>query len=271
MSTRLNRLWNPESDAAPPSDVSGQSERGAARKINEDAFLTGEAGGAVLILAVADGIGGSAGGDRASALAVRSLRATMRENPPLPRSDAGTTLRKACTRAQAELRREAALDPARSDMGTTLTAALVAWPILTIAHAGDSRCYRFRDSRLQCLTRDHTWGRVLLERGVLDPKELLKSRWRHVLVNFVGAGRAEADPDIGRYELRANDAVLLCTDGLTEALPEETIAAALREEPSAGATCRRLMLAVRRAGGRDDATVVVARFPGRRNPRPLPP
>ncbi len=142
-------------------------------------------------------------------------------------------------------------------MGTTLPAALVSWPRLYLAHAGDSRCYRVRAGRAEQLTRDHTLAAQLAEAGVrADPD----SPYHHVLSNALGGGgHGEHRADVRRVELCRGDAVLVCSDGVSKYLGDDDIAAIVSASSAAQAVERLAAQALRR-GGSDDITAVVAHF-----------
>src|SRR5262249_5694817 len=127
-------------------------------------------------------------------------------------------------------------------------------------HAGDSRCYLLRGKRLEQITRDHTVAQQLVDQGVLPAEEVQGSRWSHVLWNCIGGGSHELNPDVYKVTLQIDDTLLLCTDGLTLDVPDARIVELLQQARSAEETCRRLIDAANAAGGRDNITVVVARF-----------
>lgn len=146
------------------------------------------------------------------------------------------------------------------EMGTTVTMAYIVWPKLYLTHAGDSRCYLLRNSRLQQLTTDHTFGQRLVNAGILEEERLASSHWNNVLWNFVGTQAAALQPEVCERELRIGDSILLCTDGLSKHVSEREITKILKEDLDAEPTCRKLIEAAIRSGGRDNVTVIVARF-----------
>jgi protein phosphatase len=145
-------------------------------------------------------------------------------------------------------------------MGTTLTMAYILWPRLYVVHAGDSRCYLLRGSRLEQITTDHTVAQQLVERGALSPQEAKESRWSSVLWNCIGGGSHDLSPDVYKATLHLGDTLLLCSDGLTRPVGDEEIRQALQQDGSAEAICRRLVDAANAKGGPDNITVAVARF-----------
>ncbi|HXG61884.1 MAG TPA: protein phosphatase 2C domain-containing protein [Planctomycetota bacterium] len=244
---------------AVPPDVAAFSRRGTGRPVNEDGYLALTAPAPVL--AVADGVGGRPGGARASDLVVRALRRHVEQRVPAG-AHPEAVFEGAIEWARRALARVARSCPELARMGTTLTAALARGRSLVVAHLGDSRCYRLRNSRLERLTRDHTLAEFFVERGILSPERASRSRWKHALIRVLNARGEEVRPDLLREEILAGDMLLLATDGLVEALGEGRIEEILQEARSAAEACGRFVREVETAAASDDATAVVARFPG---------
>jgi serine/threonine protein phosphatase PrpC len=133
-------------------------------------------------------------------------------------------------------------------MATTLTLGLIVWPRLYIAHVGDSRCYVFRRGELRRVTRDHTLGEQVGANG---------GAFKHVLVNAVGGSDTKLMVEIHRVMLEAGDAILFCTDGLTNEVSDADIGAQLTRGGGAQHVCETLVAAAKSAGGRDNITAVV--------------
>jgi protein phosphatase len=259
-------------------DCFGLTDPGRTRDANEDQFLVAalDVPGRVVqssipagelgflggrLLAVADGLGGHNGGERASALAVgaaaRHLVEALARPPEFadPEYAAETALREAMEVAGAEVEAAAAADPNLGGMGTTLTLGLVRWPRLHVAHAGDSRAYVLRDGQLWQLTRDHTYAELLAGQGRPVPPEAAR-----VLINCLGGGSPGVAPEVSTFPLSPGDTLLLCSDGLHGPVPGDAIAQVLRGAVTAEAAGRELVAAANAAGGPDNITVVVARF-----------
>jgi protein phosphatase len=213
---------------------------------------------------VADGIGGGPAGERASAMAVQSLHDFVRKSvaePDLLRAiDPGDLLRKGVLRCHEEILADVEAHPELFGMGTTMTAALLLWPRAWIVNAGDSRCYLLRESRLERLTLDHTLVQKMTDEGILTPETARQSRWRHALWNHLGKSSAPPNPEVVAAELRPGDALLLTTDGVTDPLIDEEIQALLRTPGSAKGLSGSILQAAENKGGRDDMTLVFARF-----------
>lgn len=240
-------------------DVHGATDPGSRRARNEDAFLVAADPGGYL-LALADGIGGHCGGEVASELAVRAVarhvRTGMREAPL--RRDTPEELRIAFGRAQTVVRAYAAGRPELARMGSTLTVCYVSWPMLHVAHVGDSRCYLLRRGRLRRLTTDHTIGWQLFEEGILTERDLERSPLGSVLWNAVGGADDALEPDVHSERIEPHDTLLLCSDGLTNEITDRDIEQILLRHGGAAQKSEQLVAAAKYAGGSDNITVVVA-------------
>jgi len=219
------------------------------------------------LFVVADGMGGHAGGEQASALAIDSVETFMLETFKwffqIKGKEEDRVLgefHSALGRAHARVLAEAAEHPELRGMGTTLTLAYSLNDVLFVAHVGDSRCYLYRNRVLYRLTSDHTLVEAMVRRGALTAEEAATHGWRHVITNAVGLGTPAVKVEVHKVHLEAGDAVLLCSDGLSEMLPEEEIACVLQTEAEPERCCRQLVARANEAGGRDNITVVVAHF-----------
>ena len=227
---------------------------GRARSGNEDSYFCGRT-----VFAVADGLGGHQGGEVASAAAVEPL-AALDGREFAGAGEAAEALAAAIREGNAAILERAAGDPGLWGMGTTVTAAALAGERhLQLAHVGDSRAYLLRDGSLEQLTSDHTVVGELVRRGRLTPEQAAIHPERSILTRAVGLDpRVPVDtPD--PVELRDGDQVLLCSDGLTEAVDDDRIAELLSAGADGEAACRSLIDAANGAGGPDNITVVLLR------------
>jgi protein phosphatase len=221
------------------------------------------------IFVVADGIGGSPAGEEASALAVRSiedflvntlkwfflLKGPEKENVVAEFQDA-------LRRADASIFREVAQHPELDGMGTTLTLAYSLGNNVFVANAGDSRCYLFRADELVQLTFDHTLAQDMFRKGMVPLSQLehLDRRIGHIVTNAIGGHTPGVRAEVHKATLEPGDVLLLATDGLTSYVPDERIADTLRTEPDPKLACERLVAQSLEQGGRDNVTVIVARY-----------
>ncbi|HUQ00710.1 MAG TPA: protein phosphatase 2C domain-containing protein [Aeromicrobium sp.] len=203
------------------------------------------------LIAVADGMGGAAAGDLASATALNVVRTLDRDMGDDPRADVLQVVRDANRR----LGEIAAADPSVEGMGTTLEAMLWTGEHFVTAHIGDSRAYRLRDGELTQLSHDHTFVQSLVDEGKLTPPEARVHPHRSLLLRVL-LGRADNEPDIGQVDGQAGDRYLLCSDGLTDMVDDATIGATLAMDDIDQAADRLIELALA-GGGLDNVTVVI--------------
>ncbi len=268
-------------------DVSALSHPGHVRTNNEDQFfvtkatrsletmLTSLPAGDVperadevnYLMVVADGMGGHASGEVASRLAISALVNLGLEIPDwifkVDEEHAPEIQRRARQVVQqvgSMLIQQGRQDSALSGMGSTLTAARSYGRDLLIIHVGDSRAYLLRGGRLQRLTRDHTYAQFLVDTGQLPASDSSLSRLRHILTNALGGSVEKVQVDVDLLCLEDGDRLLLCSDGLTDAVDDGAIAATLAEAAPSGETCQRLLQLALDGGGRDNITVIVAAF-----------
>jgi protein phosphatase len=269
-------------------DVAGLSHQGKVRVNNEDHFLIIRFGRFLESLdtnlppaalparadetgygmVVADGMGGHAGGEEASKLVISTLVNLVLSTPDwilrleeeqfFQEEIRRTTER--CGKLQAALTQQAQDDPNLRGFGTTLTYALSLGKDLLIAHVGDSRAYLLRQRRLQQLTRDHTVAQSLADCGIISQDEVATHHMRHMLVKHLGTESKDVQPDVEKVFLEDGDCLLLCTDGLHDLVPDDAIAQALGDSQPAAAVCQRLVDLALQAGGKDNVTVLVARY-----------
>jgi protein phosphatase len=145
-------------------------------------------------------------------------------------------------------------------MGTTLTICYTTGPELFVLHAGDSRAYLHRGGTLKRLTRDHTVSQELIDAGLAEPGSRQARATRHVLTNYLGGPSDELNVDVIQRRLADGDRLLLCTDGLTDLVPDAEIAQVLNAHPRPDDACSTLVDLALQRGGRDNVTVIVANY-----------
>lgn len=270
--------------------VGDLSDAGRSGKNNEDSYAIFEACQEESsdqvryhpVMVVADGIGGNAGGETASRLAIDSFVDLLqaRSNTPLPKR-----MVDALNEANTTIYAHSLANPTLQNMGTTLVAAALIDDKLYIVHAGDSRAYLIRNGRAQPLTIDHTWAQEAIEAGRLSPKEAREHPNRHVIKRFLGISeQVEADPLILDYNnkpldldqiyswskvewirTQPGDTILLCSDGLTDVVQDEEIGKVVARYPVKEAAQRLIDLA-NKAGGPDNITAVILQRKGAQTP-----
>jgi PPM family protein phosphatase len=218
-------------------------------------------------MVVADGMGGMAAGEVASRLAIRTLVNLALATPDwvLKSGEAESErvmqrMAERYRRVDAILREEAQTDPSLAGMGTTMTLACNLGADLILTHVGDSRAYLVRGGELHLLTHDHTLVQELVDRGVVHPEHAATHLFRHVLTRALGARKGETEAEVRRISLAHEDQLLLCTDGLTDMVDVRTIGDILRSAASANEACQKLVASALDNGGKDNVTVVLARY-----------
>ncbi|MCI0685036.1 MAG: protein phosphatase 2C domain-containing protein [Gemmataceae bacterium] len=216
---------------------------------------------------VADGMGGASAGEFASELAVLTLVSLVLDTPDWILSTeepmAERVLERMAERFQhidQVLHERGAIDSALAGMGTTMTLAASLGPRLVIAHVGDSRAYLLRGADLTRLTKDHTMAQHLVDRGVFERVDQVNQRLQHALDRCLGGRGGASTPDVEQMLLADGDQFLLCTDGLTNMVDDAGIARILVACGTARAASQALVDAALANGGRDNVTVVVARY-----------
>jgi protein phosphatase len=264
----------------------GLTDRGLVRATNEDHFLISELNKSMRIwqtslpeprtqtgddhghlFLVADGMGGHRGGERASALAIVAIEHFMlntfkwffggsKEDSQRALGQFQTALSEVDSRVVAEGHDH----PELAGMGTTVTMAFQLNSHLCVVHVGDSRAYLLRRGTLTQLTDDDTLTAQMVREGVLAPEDASQHRYRHVITNVVGGPDEGVRVQALSLALQDDDCLLLCSDGLTEMVSAEAIAALLKSEPDPKTAVTTLVARANDAGGKDNITVVLARF-----------
>jgi protein phosphatase len=225
------------------------SDPGLVRTNNED---SAHAGGR--LLAVADGVGGMPAGELASDIVIRALA-------PLAESQEGgddllRALRDVVEEANRQIREAGEADPATDGMGTTVTALVLAGDEFALLHVGDSRAYLLRDGELRQLTKDDTFVQSLVDQGVLTPEEARNHPQRSLITRAV-QGQHVA-PTTRMLAVQPGDRYLLCSDGLSDVVPAETIGQTLRSYADRRQCVEQLVKLALQAGAPDNVTAVLA-------------
>ena len=226
-----------------------RSDVGLLREGNEDSAYAGPR-----LLAVADGMGGHAAGEVASAVAI-SVLTDLDED--LPASELLNALAEAVTRANHILHDMVAADPSIGGMGTTLTAMLWSGTRVALCHIGDSRAYLLSGGELTQITHDHTLVQSLVDDGRISPDEAATHPQRSLLLRALD-GSNDVEPDLSLREAQVGDRYLLCSDGLSGVVSEPTLQRTLATVAEPDDAVRQLVDLAMKGGGPDNITCIVA-------------
>ncbi len=228
-----------------------RSDVGLLREGNEDSAYAGPR-----LLAIADGMGGHAAGEVASAVAISAIAPLDRQGLTSS-EDMLDALAAAVASARNTLHDMSASDPAVEGMGTTLTALLWAGAQVAVCHIGDSRAYLLRDGDLYQITRDHTLIQSLVDEGRLSPAAAANHPQRSLIMRAL-QGSTDADPDLAMHEALLGDRYLLCSDGLTDVVADESVHDVLSTVPDPDQAVNQLITLAIHNGGPDNITCIVA-------------
>jgi protein phosphatase len=253
--------------------VCGSSDIGNERSGNQDRFVIADlaaepatrsqatAGLSVqspgMLVVVCDGMGGRPAGDVAAEVAAATIAGQLAHAGAAVVGAPGPALESAVKVANRAILETVRAHPEDKGMGTTCTAAVFGPAHLSVAQVGDSRAYLLRHGRLSQLTRDQTMAAEMVDAGLLQPDEVPRFKYRHVLSQALGTD-GRLNPVITDLDLEEGDRVLLCSDGLHGPVPEEAIAAILQASEDAAHATEALITAALAAGGPDNVTAVVA-------------
>ena len=231
----------------------GRTHVGHVRESNEDAHLIVRDLGLVV---VADGMGGHAGGEVASAIVVESIEREIRGIGAFATAAPALALTAAIRAANDAVRHEGAERAELRGMGSTVVATLVIDRIAHVAHAGDSRAYRIRGSEIERLTRDHSLVEEYLRENPGASEDDLDGVYRHLVTRAVGAAPV-LEVDVVEVECEPNDVILICTDGLTGPVTDEEIAQIVSSHEDLDEIAQSLIDAALEGGGPDNVTVAL--------------
>jgi protein phosphatase len=233
------------------------TDTGRVAENNEDSCLAAPEDG---LFVVSDGMGGEYAGELASSRVVDWTPELVRHHVQRLRDPQATDVEKALRDAVVELNHRVREESSRlgglGKMGATVALALVREPSVHVAHMGDSRAYLLHDNSLERLTHDHSVVAVLVKRGALKPEQAANHPLRAHLSRYVGMG-GNAYADLRTAPFGTGDRLLLCTDGLTEALSDEDVARILAQPGDLKDVCNALIDRAEAAGSRDNITVLL--------------
>jgi serine/threonine protein phosphatase PrpC len=255
--------------ALPPAAVTVTFEfasaidTGRARTNNEDTVKVDASLGLVVL---ADGMGGYNAGEVASDMAASSVQSEMaawcQANPGQKDDDAiRAALARSAQAANHAVFEAANQRPEYAGMGTTLVTALLSEQRVWVGHIGDSRAYRLRGGQLEQLSRDHSLLQEQLDAGLLTQEEASYAVHRNLVTRAVGV-EPEVELEVHAHDLHAGDVLMLCSDGLSDMLPDVAIAQVMRTHETLEAMSQGLIAAANAAGGRDNIAVILVRAKG---------
>ena len=231
----------------------GATDTGVVRTVNQDSHYVDDPQGRFFI--VADGMGGHAGGEEASKIATETIKAYLEENWDSEDISSEALLQEAIEKANQGILDDQSLHPERKDMGTTVVVLIFReqpWRV----HVGDSRLYRWRDSKLEQVTEDHTWVSMAMKSGEITKEQAKVHPWRHVLSQCLGR-KDLFRVDLHPLDVQAGDTFLICSDGLTEEVSDEEITTLIDSADDQKELAQELIDAAKNAGGSDNITVVM--------------
>lgn len=226
----------------------GVSDVGLVRSSNEDSGFV-----APFVALVADGVGGAAAGEIASATAAYAVAATVLQRPG---ADAAAVVAEAYAAARDNVRLGVQRDLNRLGMATTLTMLVSDGRSVVLGHVGDSRAYLLRGGELRQITTDHTYVQHLIDSGRLSDRARSTHPWRNIVLRSLDGDPEGSGLDVTRLDVRVGDRMLVCSDGLTDLVDDARIEAVLRAHDPEGAATMLTQQALA-AGGRDNVTCVV--------------
>ena len=239
------------------------TDTGRVRRQNEDAIAVNEACGLALL---ADGMGGHLAGEVASRMAVNIIGQALEDKLLEYAKHAGSAdvqaqlqqwMRDAIHLANTRILHAAQNTPGCRGMGTTLVLALHFDHTLAVAHVGDSRLYRLRGTTLQQLTRDHSVLQQEIAAGLITPEQAAISKKRNLITRALGAAPL-LEVELHEHDFQSGDIALLCSDGLTDMVPEQQIADLLHANRSdLPQACAQLVACANARGGQDNVSVVL--------------
>lgn len=228
---------------------------GQKRTVNQDFVFTSETpvGNLPNLFVVADGMGGHKAGDFASSYAVEVLLSTIREDE---NSNPVKIIRAAIENANTQLLREASDNETMSGMGTTMVLVTIVGHYAYVANVGDSRLYLVDENKISQITKDHSLVEEMVRMGEISRDDARNHPDKNIITRALGAGR-DVDVDFFDIRLTPGDILLLCSDGLSNMVPDEDIRQVIRTSETLEETGRRLVSMANDNGGRDNIAVVL--------------
>lgn len=248
----------------PSYEFHALTDTGRVRTNNEDAVAIHEAAGLVLL---ADGMGGYNAGEVAASMAVEQVGAELArwlegpEGQGASPAEVRERLDACVEQANHAILGASLSDPQYEGMGTTLVAGVFSGSQLVLGHIGDSRCYRLRAGQLEQLTRDHSWLQEQIDAGLLTPEEAARTGMRNLVTRALGV-EPVAPLEVNTFTVEPGDLYLLCSDGLTDLMPDDELAGLARQPVPLAEKAHRMVALANALGGRDNISVALAQASG---------
>ncbi len=240
-----------------------ETDPGLARNNNEDSVAYDAA---TRLCILADGMGGHNAGEVASGMATAFIKSEMCEQlgklgPAVKSEEVAQAIEHSVTMANRAIHTMSCANQQYAGMGTTLVVGVFHADNLVLGHIGDSRCYRFRDGQLQQITKDHSVHQEQIDAGLHDDGSELTPIFQNMLTR--GLGTVESvSAEINRLKIAPGDIYLMCSDGLTDMVSDDGIAAILSGADPLEKKSKQLIIAANEGGGRDNITVLLAQVGG---------
>lgn len=235
--------------------LSAKTEKGPVRESNQDSFECGMLENGIIWAVVCDGMGGASGGNVASSICVKKVSEAIKNNclKNTKHKAIKNLLESAINAANAMIFDESLKDQSLKGMGTTIVAVVISGSMAVVAHVGDSRAYLVNNS-ITRLTKDHSLVQLMVDTGKITEDEAITHPERNIITRAVGIQNF-VDVDIDVFDISDNDNILLCTDGLTTVVDEESIVNVIKTNKTSSAE-KLVELSIER-GSRDNITAVV--------------
>lgn len=244
-------------------NIFGMTDIGEVRSENQDSYTVRQLREDVAVAVVCDGMGGAQAGHVASAVAVEAFAASVEDlcRDEIPQGERCCTqvLRDACLYANTQVNQLSRSEEEYRGMGTTLVAALLIGTDAYVVNVGDSRCYRIHDHAMEQITTDHSLVQLLVNRGEISPQQARNHPKKNLITRALGVDR-DVLPDCYHTTLQPGDALLLCSDGLSNVLDDETLLNLALEPVPLEERCRNMMRMSLAQGAPDNVTIVMAQL-----------
>lgn len=239
--------------------ICGLTDNGLSRENNQDSMFVSEFKDLPLFI-VADGMGGHNAGDMASSIAVETIKSRFYENKDhlLDKDDIVKTIKESVCEANKKVYFRSLATPQCSGMGTTLTMAYIFSEYIFIGHIGDSRAY-YINKRIEQVTEDHSLVNELIKNGSITKEEAIDHPQKNVITKALGTS-IDIEVDIQDIRYNSGDALIICSDGLSNMVDENSILDIVKSETDVNSACNRLVNLAKENGGLDNITLIIIKL-----------